>query len=112
MATKKTGDQETEVSSQKPEAQPGAETGTPPKDEVKPDAAARKEETIPEQIERCAAELKSCDLRPTAEEMFGRFMVSVAGRPLSVHQPANEIADTAERLTAEWLSRKGKFAAK
>ena len=112
MATKKTGDQETEGSSQKPEAQPGAETGTPPKDGVKPNAAAPKAETIPEQIERCAAELKSCDLRTTAEEMFGRFMVTVAGRPLSVHQPVNEIGDTAERLTAEWLARKDKFATK
>lgn len=65
-----------------------------------------------EKAEALAGELKSCDLRPTAEEMFGRFMVSVAGRPLSVHQPVNEIADTAERLTAAWLERKDKFAAK
>ncbi len=50
--------------------------------------------------------------RSTAEEMFGRFMVAVAGRPLSVHQPVNEIGDTAERLTVEWLVHKGKFTAK
>lgn len=65
-----------------------------------------------EKAEPIAAELKSFDPRPTAEEMFGRFMVSVAGRPLSVHQPVNEIADTAERLTAAWLERKDKFAGK
>lgn len=65
-----------------------------------------------DKAEAVVAELKSCDPRPTAEEMFGRFMVSVAGRPLSVHQPVNEIADTAERLTAAWLERKDKFAAK
>jgi len=51
-------------------------------------------------------------MRPAAEEMFGRFMVAVAGRPLSVHQPVNEIGDMAERHTAEWLARKDKFAAK
>ena len=57
-------------------------------------------------------ELRCCDMRPAAEEMFGRFMVAVAGRPLSVHQPVNEIGDMAERHTAEWLARKDKFAAK
>jgi len=72
----------TEDGGQRPEGgTPGGET---PKDQPKGEG-----------VEAGAAELKSCDLRPTAEEMFGRFMVAVAGRPLSVHQPVNEIGDTA-----------------
>ena len=93
------GGQKTEDGGQKPVGEaPGGET---PKDQPKGEG-----------VEAGAGELKSCDLRPTAEEMFGRFVVSVAGRPLAVHQPVNEIGDTAERLTAEWLARKDKFAAK
>jgi len=131
MATKKTaenaGSGQGEATAEGFDKAPGEAAATPPAEpgkdappsggEVKADApaperAAPKDETIPEQIERCAGELKSCDPRPTAEEMFGRFMVSVASRPLSVHQPVNEIADTAERLTAAWLERKDKFAGK
>ena len=48
--------------------------------------------------------------RPGAEEMFGRFMCAVASRPLSVHQPAGEIADTAARLTEAWRERRAQFA--
>lgn len=48
--------------------------------------------------------------QPNAEAMFANFMVAVAGRKMAAHQPAAEIADTAERLTAEWLARREKFA--
>jgi hypothetical protein len=57
-------------------------------------------------LEACTAELRSS--APTARDMFGSFMLSVATR----NMPAGEIADTAERLTNMWLERKGKFAAK
>lgn len=124
MAAKKTGADAPEGSGQKPEdggprSEDGAPGGGTTKDQPKPDEVAKPDGAAPkgEGVEAVAGELKRCDLRPTAEEMFGRFMVAVAGRPLSVHQPVNEIGDTAERLTAErltaeWLARKDKFAAK
>jgi hypothetical protein len=95
-----------------PPAEPGKDA-PPPADEVKPDAPAP-EQAAPkgEGVEAMAAELKSVDMRPTAEDMFANFMIAVAGRSMAIHQPVGEIADTAERLTAEWLSRKDKFAGK
>jgi hypothetical protein len=56
-------------------------------------------------LEACA-ELRR--FAPDAEEMFGRFMLAVATRNMT----AGDIAETAERLTAIWKERKGKFAAK
>jgi len=69
-----------------------------------PKENAPKEKPI--KLEACAAELRSS--APTAQDMFGSFMLSAATR----NMPAGEIADTAERLTNMWLERKGKFAAK
>jgi hypothetical protein len=75
---------------------------------AQPDGAAPKGDGV----ETLTAELKSVDMRPTAGDMFANFMIAVAGRPMTVHQPASEIADTAARLTLEWMDRKAQFAGK
>ncbi len=106
MAAKKTGADAPEGSGQKPEdgGQRSEEGGQKPEGEGQPTPRPEGGEAVK------GAPLDNGG--PTAEEMFGRFMVAVAGRPLSVHQPVKEIGDTAERLTAEWLARKDNLATK
>lgn len=95
---------------------PAGDTKPPAGEEVKPDAGGPKPDPAadkPNPIEPKdpapldgVLEVKAM----SARDMFGSFMVAVASRNMAVHQPANEIADIAERLTQAWLERKDKFA--
>ncbi len=88
---------------------PAGDTPPLPNEGAKPDPAADK----PNPIEPTGQVPLDgvLEVRATsARDMFGSFMLAVASRNMAVHQPANEIADIAERLTQAWLERKDKFA--
>ena len=89
-----------------PPTAPEEKAPTPP--ESKP--PEEKAPTPPESksLEACAGVL---ELRgTTARDMFGSFMLAVAGRTPSMHWSAAAIAAEAEKLTAEWDARKGNFS--
>ena len=113
MAAKKPG-ADTPKSDTKP---PVSDSATPPagatpaaSDGQPPTAPEEKAPTPPESksLEACAGVL---ELRgTTARDMFGSFMLAVAGRTPSMHWSAAAIAAEAEKLTAEWDARKGNFS--
>lgn len=95
---------------------PAGDTKPPAGEEVKPEAGSQKPDPAadkPNPIEPTGQVPLDgvLEVRATsARDMFGSFMLAAASRNMAVHQPANEIADIAERLTQAWLERKDTFA--